>query len=243
MTPRVAVEAIRLPPPFELVRLRERGEAFAQACERAGALGAATILRTGRFDRIEFALVLEPDEALAQARRVFFLCMGAAAQALAGHVPPERPVSIGWPDSLFLDGHPLGGGRLGWPADCAGTATPDWLVFGLDLVAATLDDPDHVPMAMSLAEAGVDSVDPDAFVADFARALLAAFDRLAHDGFAAAARPYLDALDPGKAGTRVAIDAHGDLLVTGFGATAPERRAFLPALAQARWRAAIGEGA
>lgn len=242
MTPSVALDAVRLPPPFELVRLRERGEAFGEACARAGTLGAATILRTGRFDRIEFAVVLEPEEALARARRAFFLCMGAAVQALAGHVPPERPVTIGWPDSIFLDGHPLGGGRLGWPADCAGTGTPDWLVFGLDLVAATLDDPDHVPMAMSLAEAGVDSVDADAFIADFARALLAAFDRLAHDGFAAAARPYLEALDLGKAGARAAIDADGDLSISRHGATMPERRAFLPELAQARWRAAIGEG-
>lgn len=240
--PPAAADAIRLPPPFELVRLRERGEAFAHACAQAAGLGAGTLVRTGRFDQIEMALVLEPDEPLAQARRAFFLCMGAATQALAAHVPPERPVSIGWPDAIFLDGHPLGGGRLAWPAGCAETERPDWLVFGLDLVAATLDDPDHVPMAMSLAEAGVDTVEPDAIVADFARALLAALDRLAHDGFAAACRPYLETLDLGKAGARAAIDAAGDLLVAGYGARAPERRPFLPALAAARWRQSVGEG-
>lgn len=241
MTPNPDAPAFRLPPPFELVRLRETGDAFAHACAEASMLGAGTIVRTGRFDRIELALVLEPEEPLAQARRAFFLGMAAATQALAAHAPPQRPVTIGWPDSFFLEGAPCGGGRLGWPAGCGEDETPDWLVFGLELVAATLGDLDAVPAAMSLAEAGVETVDPEGFAADFARALLAAFDSLAHDGFETAAQPFLEALDLGKAGARAHIDAQGDLLVVLHGAAAPERRPLLPALAAARWRVLIGD--
>src|SRR5438132_14220986 len=60
-----------LPPPFRLVILREVGDAFAHAWAHAAELGAGTLVFVGRFDLVEFAVVLEPDEPLASARRLF----------------------------------------------------------------------------------------------------------------------------------------------------------------------------
>jgi len=86
-TSRVSVaEAIHLPPPFTLVRLRESGDAFAHACRIAPKSGAGTLVCVGRFDLAEFAVVLEPGEPLGTARRAFYAGM-VALTAHAGGTP------------------------------------------------------------------------------------------------------------------------------------------------------------
>jgi hypothetical protein len=86
--------ALDLPPPFRLVTLREVGDAFAHATELAGEEGAGTLVYVGRFDLVEFALVLEPDEPLKTARRTLYAGLAALADALAVHAPPERPIAF-----------------------------------------------------------------------------------------------------------------------------------------------------
>ncbi|MBK9083035.1 MAG: hypothetical protein IPL88_13615 [Rhizobiales bacterium] len=217
------------PPPFELVTLRERGDAFAHACAVAAEKGAATLVMTRRFDTVEFAVVLEPAEPLAEARRAFILCMGALAAALALHAPPDRPLAIRWPDSILLDGFVVGGGRLAGPAGTRESDSPAWLVFGAEINGEQVGDPDGVPTATSLVEAGLEAVDADALVADFAAALLRAQDRLTHDGFAAAAEPFLSRIATQKAGQARRLAANGDLLLGPAG----ERLALASALAAA----------
>ena len=46
--------------PFQLVTLREVGDAFVHAKTIASELGAGTPVHVGRFDLVEFAVVLEP---------------------------------------------------------------------------------------------------------------------------------------------------------------------------------------
>src|SRR5919202_1684016 len=125
----------QLPPPYACVTLREHGDAFAHARAVAREAGAGTLVRVRRFDVVEFAVVLEPEEPLASARRAFYAGMAALADAVASCSPPEKPLAVAWPDSLRCDGARLGGGRLGWPADCPEEAVPDWLVFGAMLLA------------------------------------------------------------------------------------------------------------
>src|SRR5919206_4599963 len=122
--------ALTLPPPFRLVTLREVGDAFAHATAIAGESGAGTLVLVGRFDLVEFALVVEPDEPLTTARRAFYAGMAALADALLVHAPPEKLIAFDWPDAVFVDGGLVGGGRLAWPANAAEDAPPDWLVFG-----------------------------------------------------------------------------------------------------------------
>src|SRR5262245_46301879 len=92
--------ALDLPPPFQLVTLREVGDAFAYAQAIAPEHGAGTLAHVGRFDLSEFAVVLEPEEPLASARRVFYAGMVALRDALLAHAPPERPVTVSWPDAI-----------------------------------------------------------------------------------------------------------------------------------------------
>src|SRR5258708_3135575 len=89
-----------LPPPFRLVALREANDAFAHATAHADQLGAGALVFVGRFDVAEFAVVLEPELPLVQARRSFYVCMTALADAVSALAPPETPVRIECPDAL-----------------------------------------------------------------------------------------------------------------------------------------------
>src|SRR5437016_3028745 len=110
-----AGQELSLPPPFTAVRLREVGDAFTHALSIASEQGAGTLVYVGRFDLAEFAVVMEPDEPLAQARRAFYAGMTALAEALAAHAQPETTITIDWPDLISVNGGLVGGGRLGWP--------------------------------------------------------------------------------------------------------------------------------
>src|SRR3954451_12482614 len=122
--------ALDLPPGFRLVTLREVGDAFAHAQQIAAEEGAGTLVFVGRFDLVEFALVLEPDEPLRSARRAHYAAMVALADALAVHAPPEKPIGFAWPDAILVDGGLVGGGRLAWPDGTPEDEPPPWLVFG-----------------------------------------------------------------------------------------------------------------
>src|ERR1700743_1795503 len=94
---------LSLPPGFRLVTWREVGDAFAHAKAHAAELGAGTLVFVGRFDLSEFAVVLEPDEPLATARRAFYAGMSALVDALVVRAPPEKPIEIVWPDTVLVD--------------------------------------------------------------------------------------------------------------------------------------------
>jgi hypothetical protein len=200
-----------LPPPFALVSLRETGDAFAHACRIAPEAGAGTLVRVGRYDVVEFALVLEPAEPLAEARRVFFLGMTALADAIGSVGPPERPVTFEWPGTIRFDGARIGGARLGWPARCAEHDMPDWLVFGAMLTAARIGggDPGLTPLSTSLEDEQFFE-EGDAIVESFARHFMRALDLFEGAGLDRVAAPYLARLEPRR---ECRLDHNGDLLV------------------------------
>lgn len=237
--------ALDLPPGYELVALREIGDAFAHGCTIAAEAGAGTLVWVRRYDLVEFAVVLEPSEPLISARRALFAGMNATADAIAVHCPPEREVSFVWPDTLLFDGGLLGGARLGWPTNCDETSVPDWLVFGIILRAADMAHIGEVEAAagVSLMGEGFEMVDTEAIVESFARHLMTAFDRWNERGFDSVARDYLERLPKGKAGERRRIDDNGDLLVSLPGSSgAPDRVGFLDALSKSAWYDPVHRG-
>jgi biotin-(acetyl-CoA carboxylase) ligase len=227
-----------LPPGYTLVALRELGDAFAHGCDIAAETGAGTLVWVGRYDLVEFSVVLEPDEPLISARRALFAGMNAVADAIAAHCPPEREVNFVWPDAVRFDGGLLGGARLGWPKDCAEDEVPAWLVFGAILRAADMAHVEEVQAAsgVSLLSEGFEMIDTDAIIESFSRHFMTAFDRWNERGFEAIAQDYLARLVPGKAGERRAIDRNGDLLVTPAAGKGPlERTSLVDTLACAAW--------
>ena len=231
-------QTLDLPPGYTLVALRELGDAFAHACEIAPEAGAGTLVWVRRYDLVEFAVVLEPDEPLRSARRALFAGMNALADAIAAHCPPEREVTFDWPDAVRFDAGLLGGGRLAWPKDCTEDEVPAWLVFGVILRAAAMA---HVPevqaaTGVSLLSEGFEMVETDAIIESFSRHLMTAFDRWKEHGFEAIARDYLERLPKSKAGERRGIDVNGDLLVSRpAGRAPPERSSLVDALGRAAW--------
>ena len=231
-------QTLDLPPGYTLVPLREFGDAFVHGCAIASDAGAGTLVWVRRYDLVEFAVVLEPDEPLVSARRAFFAGMNAVADAIAAHCPPEREVSFGWPDAILFDGGLLGGARLGWPTDCAEGEVPAWLVLGVILRAADMAHVEEVEAAagVSLLSEGFEMIDTDAIIGSFARHLMTAFDRWNEHGFEAIARDYLARLVKRKAGERRTIDLNGALLVGPPSGSGPaDRNRLVDALARVVW--------
>jgi biotin-(acetyl-CoA carboxylase) ligase len=223
-----------LPPGFELTVLREREDAFRQACYRAPQAGAGTLVWVRRFDLLEFALVLEPEEPLASARRAFFPAMSALADAVGAACPPDKPVEFDWPGTLLFDGARLGGGRLGWPADCREQEVPDWLVFGAMLIASKKGsgDPGLTPESTSLEEEDCE-FSHEALIESFARNLMRAFHLWKEREFGTVAADYLPRLVSDGGHARAEIAENGDLVLHRGGSA--KRLALLPALTQPAW--------
>jgi len=189
-----APRALLLPPPYTPHWLAQ-GDALTEACRLAPGHGAGTLVwhastsadQPGRFD---FAVVLEPDTPLAEARKVFLLGMLALGDAVAVHCPPERAVGFGWPGELLLDAGRLGGMRLCVAPDAGEGDVPDWMVLGVELIADrdTLSAPGERPDSVSLKEE--DFTDPPAILESFAAYMMLNFDRQTHGGFAPLAARY-----------------------------------------------------
>jgi hypothetical protein len=228
--------ALDLPPPFQLVSLREVGDAFAHAQAIASERGAGTLVHVGRFDLSEFAVVLEPDEPLASARRAFYAGMVGLRDALVAHAPPERPIAIVWPDAIHVDGGLVGGGRLAWPPDTSEAEVPDWLVFGatIRLVSLGKEEAGLQPIATALAEEGFGDLASGRLVQSFARHLMLALDAWRTGEFATVTRQYLESLQVEK-GAIPSLSAEGDLLVRWRGQAQPDRGSLAPALAVPSW--------
>ena len=232
----VSKPALDLPPPFRLVTLREVGDAFAHAKSVAAAEGAGTLVYVGRFDLVEFAVVLEPEEALKTARRAIYAGLAALADALAVHAPPERPINFDWPDAIRVDGGLVGGGRLAWPPGADENEPPAWLVFGamIRTVALGAEEPGLRPLSAALEEEGFDDLGSGALVESFARHFMVAIDAWQESGFGEVAKSYLARLTP-ESGLRRDIDDNGDILVRLLGKVDVERRSLERALAEPSW--------
>ncbi|HML13360.1 MAG TPA: biotin/lipoate--protein ligase family protein [Xanthobacteraceae bacterium] len=228
--------ALDLPPAFRLVSLREAGDAFARAQAIAADEGAGTLVWVGRFDLVEFAVVLEPDEPLRAARRALYAGMAALADALAVHAPPEKPIAFDWPDTIRVDGGLVGGGRLAWPADAREDAPPPWLVFGATVRTVAMGDATSGlrPIEAALEDEGFDDLGSGRLVESFARQLMVLIDAWQESGFSVVAQSYLTRL-PAAANVERTIDGAGDLLVRRKGRLDVKKHRLLPALATPSW--------
>ena len=228
--------ALDLPPLYSLVVLREAGDAFTHACAIASEQGAGTLVWVQRQDAAEFAVVLEPEEPLADARLALYAGMNAVADALATHAPPSRPITFGWPDRICVDGVNVGGGRLGWPEGSRDEETPAWLVFSVTIRTTGVDD-DELGLRLqfgALDEVGFEAPDAGEIIASFSRHLMSAFHGWSEAGFAPIARQWLERFSRNGHGAQLADQ--GDLLLSEKpGEENVERQGLAAALASPTW--------
>jgi hypothetical protein len=233
----VSDRALDLPPPYSLVTLREAGDAFAHACAIADEEGAGALVWVRRFDLAEFAVVLEPEEPLAEARRAIYAGMNALADALALHAPPSRPITFDWPDAIRIDGVLVGGGRLGWPEGVGADEVPPWLVFSgmIRTFVIQAGEPGLRPLFGALDELGFEAVDTGEIIASFSRHLMTGFHEWGETGFGSIASRWLDRLPP-KSDEHTELAGNGDLLIRrNASGSLPERKNLAEALAVPSW--------
>lgn len=227
---------IVLPPAFRLITLREVGDAFSHAKAHAAREGAGTLVFVGRFDLVEFAVVLEPDEPLKLARRAFYAGMHALADALAVHAPPEKPIHFDWPDAILVDHGLVGGGRLAWPKGADENEPPKWLVFGamIRTVSMSGKEPGLHSLAAALEDEGFDDLNSGRLLETFARHFMVTIDAWGEQGFAPLAKNYLSRLAPQK-DVRRELNAGGDLVIPPMLGTKTETKSLREALAKPSW--------
>jgi len=230
-----SVRTLDLPPGFRPVALRELHDAREYATAHAAALGAGALVFVGRFDVAEFAVVLEPAEPLAAARRAFYAGMLALADTLAALAPPETSIAIAWPDAVHVGGRLVGGGRLTWPPGAEEEATPHWLVFGALIRLVSMSNGEtglHSP-ATALQDEGFSKIGVERFIEGFARHLMARLDHWCEEDFVALGRHFL-LMQKRECGVHLAIDANGDLRIERPG-TPAVRRDLRSALESPSW--------
>lgn len=205
-----------------IIPLREGGDAMARAIAEAPRHGAGTLAWVRSWSRIEAAVVLEPEQALAAARPALIAAMTAFADAAGALGPPEMPLTFDWAATIRVNGGVVGRAMLAAPPGCAETEVPDWLVVGIEAAFAdpAETDPGRDPGRTTLFEEGFNETTPAEITAAWARHLMASLADWQGRGFRAVAERYLARLDPALApGARRGLDpATGDLVIQRDGA-------------------------
>lgn len=192
------------------------GATVDRACaEAAGGAGAGTLLWSRRRDRLDVAVVLEPDRPLGAALPVVPLAALALADTLAGAGPANVAVTIGWPDRVAVNGALVGGVRLAVPPGASVGAIPEWLV--LAVLVDVLGDPGDVapgrhPQRTALREEGFGDLDVGDLIEGFSRYLALWTHRWLEDGLTAVHAAWLGRLEA-AGGPVHGLDPSGALLV------------------------------
>jgi hypothetical protein len=190
---------LALPPPFTEIALREGGDAMQRArAEAEAGAGAGLLIWVRRPDIVDCAVLLEPEETLAEARHVISAGLAAIADALAAISPPEKPLTLVWPDRVHFDGALVGGAQLAWPEDCLEQDIPAWLIFGFTLRAMAPENTGIEPPA-ALIDEGFDDFEAGPFIESFARHFMLALDGWAQGGPKAASESFARYGTPGDA--------------------------------------------
>jgi biotin-(acetyl-CoA carboxylase) ligase len=228
---------LSLPPVYRPVFVEAGVASHDRACELAPHRGAGTLVVRAHDALVDFAVVLEPDEPLGTARRVFFACMAALVDAVAIHAPPEKPLDIGYPATLYCDGAMIGGGRIATPPNADEGIRPDWLVFSAQLSLHRDHDKQaglH-PFSTSLREEGFEDLTARPYIESFTRHLMTHIDRMQHRNFKQVAETYLKLLKSEDKRAQFQIDPYGNLLARINAHSRPKTEPLLPRAALPDW--------
>ncbi len=152
----------------------------------AGEAGAGDLYWSQSEDRLNMAIVLEPDVALSRAAQVRHVLAVAFGDAFGAISPPEIAVHYRWPGDILVNGASAGRITLDVPAGLDADQVPAWMVLGLD-VAITLDlsvdNPGEVPDRTTLHEEGAGDVTRTMLLESVSRHFLTWIDGWMNEGF------------------------------------------------------------
>jgi hypothetical protein len=229
-----ASRQLSLPPAYRLKTLREAADAFQIAIANARE-GAGFLAWSCRFHIADFAVVLEPEQPLKEARLVVYAGMNALFDTLSVYAPPEKPIAFEWPDTILVDGGIVGGARLAWPSGAAEDEPPPWLIFGVKIRAKAhgTEEPGSWTRGTSLDVEGFEDFSVGMLVESFSRHFMAILHDMESDGMRPEIERFLGRLDR-KTLRGMVITGEGDCLIRQDQGS--ERGDFLARLAQPGWR-------
>lgn len=175
-----------LPPAFSLIALDREVAAFARAV-RAAPRGVddGTVYWTDRGDRLELAVVLEPEGPVGTTLEAIYVLTVAAGDALGALLPPVMPLAFAWPGEIILDGARLGRVQAAMAPVSGTEAVPPWLVLGLTVRIASVDpEPGRMPDRTSLQDIGAGDVTSVQLAETVARYFLTWTGRWLEEGLA-----------------------------------------------------------
>jgi biotin-(acetyl-CoA carboxylase) ligase len=170
-----------LPPPFEARAVSGALGAFAVACAEArGGAGDGVLFWHQREDRLDCAVVTEPDGPEAHNATLALVALVGLGDALGALVPPTLPVTFAWPDRLLVDAAVAGGVRA---LGIEGTAK---LVLGIEVAIRDAPggrDPGRHPDRTTLHDEGCGDIVMMELLEAFGRHFLSWVHRWLSEGF------------------------------------------------------------
>lgn len=207
---------------------------FEHACAEAavGRLSAGDVVWARNLDRLQLAIVLEPDVERVRAREMLFVAMVALGDSLGALAPPEVAITWGWPRSVYVNGAKLGMVSLELSPEEDENGAPVWMAIGMDLPIRP--DPKGPEPGLfvdrtTLYDEGCAELDRTALIESYCRHLLTWIHNWSEDGFKPVHEAWMFRANgrgekiaiayEGKevSGTFLGLDDHGNMLLNGEG--------------------------
>ncbi|MEM7751978.1 MAG: DUF4444 domain-containing protein [Pseudomonadota bacterium] len=207
-------------PPL-LKGLAVAGDPFEAAVSAADEAEPGSVFYSPAEERLEVAVLLAPETALADAITVSFAVSLGLNDAIGALAPPEVAFHLEWPGAFRVNGASCGGMRA-----CASTMVaeeePDWLVIGLNVPVqdALSEEPGETPDRTTLQAEGCGDISGSALTEAWARHMMNWLHIYLTDGFQPlhvhwSTRAYRlgETITVPKAGTFVGLDERGGLIL------------------------------
>ena len=201
------------PPLLSGRAVKAGASAFADASHAAAhqKAGAGEVFWSQAVDRLDLAVVLEPEVDERRALQVHFVLMVACGDAVGAVGPPELAMQYRWPTAILANGAQVGRACLALPLASDPAAAPAWMVAGIEMAmlgAPDRPEPGLLPEQTTLWDEGCGDVDPVSLVESMSRHFLAWLNTWQDDGFAPVHEAWLARCE--ERGGELALDHAGE---------------------------------
>ena len=195
---------------------------------REGTFGAGDLVWSRNTQRLECAIVLEPEVSRRRSMEILHVGMVAFADAFGALAPPEVGVLYRWPNRLRINAGEIGRMRLAMSECADAEGVPDWLVLDLGVQmhpAKMMDDPGINMEFTNLVEEGCAGITRSELIESYSRHLLTWIHSWSVDGFRGVHDAWLDRAEDKErevtiqydgetlGGTFMGLDESGNLLL------------------------------